>query len=48
MHAGETVPVHGEREEIMRLLFAEDDRLVISAALPRDRKPETPGITLML
>ena len=26
----------------------EEDRLVISAALPRDRKPETPGITLML
>ena len=26
MHAGETVPAHGEREEIMRLLFAEDDR----------------------
>ncbi len=26
----------------------EEDRLVISAVLPRDRKPETPGITLML
>ena len=26
----------------------EEDRLVISAVLPRDHKPETPGITLML
>ena len=26
----------------------EEDRLIISAVLPRDRKPEAPGITLML